>query len=185
MSPFLNKLMKMTFAPRWSVNVSLCAEHESKTQGPGGTEVPASLGCDGLGRAPEPLQASQPQVSICSSIFRSFSSLQSLCNSSGRLQIEHGSSSAACLWCDPWARTCMSWILPPRALQGFPNIPRPRIFPGLQLPPQPFAVHVLPGAEDTGSTTCICTEINPAQPGTAIWISSPKIHCLGRMPGRL
>lgn len=177
--------MKMTFAPRWSVNVSLCAEHDSKTQGPEGTEAPASLGSGGLGRAPEPLQASEPQVSIFSSIFSSFSSLQSLCNSSGRLQIEQGSSSAASLWCDPWARTCMCWILPPRALQGSLNIPRPRIFPGLQLPPQPFAVHVLTGAEDTGSTTCICTEINPAEPGTAICISSHKIQCLGRMPGWL
>lgn len=124
MSPFLNKLMKITFAPRWSMNVSLCAEHESKALGPGGTEAPASLGSDGFSRAPEPLQASEPQVSIFSSIFSSFSSLQSLCNSSGRLQIERGSSSAAFHSCDPWAHTCTCWILPPRALQGSPNTPK-------------------------------------------------------------
>lgn len=121
MSPFLNELMKMIFAPRWSMNVSLCAERESKTQGPGGTEAPASLRSDGLNQALEPLQASEPQVSIFSSIFSSFSSLQSLCNSSGRLQIEQGSSSAASHSCDPWARTCVCWILPPRALQDSPS----------------------------------------------------------------
>lgn len=122
MSPFLNKLMNIIFAPRRSMNTSLCAELERKTQGPGGTQAPASLGSDGLNWAPEPLQASEPQVSISSSIFSSFSSLQSLCNSSGRLQIEQGSSSAASHSCDPWAHTCMCWILPPRALQDSPNI---------------------------------------------------------------
>lgn len=72
--------------------------------------------------ASKPLQASEPQVSIFSSIFSSISSLQSLFNSSGRLQIEQGSSSAASHSCDSWARTCVCRILPPQALHNFPNI---------------------------------------------------------------
>lgn len=72
--------------------------------------------------ASKPLQASEPQVSIFSSIFSSISSLQSLFNSSGRLQIEQGSSSAASHSCDPWARMCVCRILPPQALHDFPNI---------------------------------------------------------------
>lgn len=115
----------MSFAPRWSMNVSLCGEHESKrramSKDTGGTEAPASLGSDGLSRAPEPLRASKPQVSTLSSIFSSFSSLQSLCSSSGRFQTELGSSSAASRCCDPWAHTCRGWMLPARAPPGSPS----------------------------------------------------------------
>lgn len=121
MSTFLNELMQMIFAPRCSMEVLLCAELESKIQSPGGTQAPASLGSGGLNRAPKSLQASEPQVSIFSSIFSSLSSLQSLFNSSGRLQIEQGSSSAASRSCDPWARTCARQILPPQALHDFPQ----------------------------------------------------------------
>lgn len=73
--------------------------------------------------ASKPLQASEPQVSIFSSIFSFISSLQSLFNSSGRLQIEQGSSSAASHSCDLWARTCVCAVSSlHRYFTNFPNL---------------------------------------------------------------
>lgn len=71
LSPFLSELMQMMFPPRGSVEDSLCAQLESKTQAPGGTRAPAPLGSDELNQALKPLQAPELQVSMFSSIFNS------------------------------------------------------------------------------------------------------------------